>query len=234
MVISGIQKFSILDFPGKTACIVFTPGCNFRCKFCYNPEFVLPEEIKKISDDFIPEDVFFNFLEQRKDLLDGVVITGGEPTVIADLPNFMAKIKKKGFLVKLDSNGNKPEVLKDVFDKGLVDYIAMDIKTSLEKYKDLSGADANPDNVKESIELIMKSGIPYEFRSTVVREIHPKEVLKEMAKLIDGADQYFMQAFRPGDTLDPAVSNYQPYDEEEMKNIAKDIFGQYVKKVGIR
>ncbi len=234
MVISGIQKFSILDFPGKMSCIVFTPGCNFRCSFCYNPEFVLPEEIKKISDSFIPEEAFFNFLDQRKDLLDGVVITGGEPTVIADLPNFMAKIKKKGFLVKLDSNGNKPDVLKEVFDKKLVDYIAMDIKTSLEKYQELSGADAKPENIKESIELIMKSGVPYEFRSTIVREIHPEEVLKEMAKLIDGADRYFMQAFRPGQTLDPTVSDYKPYDEKEMKRIADDIFGPHVKKVGLR
>lgn len=234
MVISGIQRFSILDFPGKTACIVFTPGCNFRCSFCYNPEFVLPEEIKKISGSFIPESAFFNFLEQRKGLLDGVVITGGEPTVIADLPGFMSRIKKKGFLVKLDSNGNRPEVLKDVFKRGLVDYIAMDIKTSLENYQDLSGADANPENIEESIELIMKSGIPYEFRSTIVREIHPEEVLKKMAKLIDGAELYYMQAFRPGQTLDPNVSDYHPYDEKEMKRIAKDIFGLYVKKVGVR
>ena len=234
MVISGIQKFSILDFPGKTACIVFTPGCNFRCRFCYNPEFVLPEEIKKISDSFIPEDVFFNFLDQRKDLLDGVVITGGEPTVIADLPSFMERIKKKGFLVKLDSNGNKPEVLTDVFEKGLVDYIAMDIKTSLENYQDLSGEDAKPENIKKSIELIMKSGIPYEFRSTIVRELHPEEVLKEMAKLIDGAKLYYMQAFRPGETLDPKVSDYHPYNKKEMKRIANDIFKRHVEKVEVR
>lgn len=234
MVISGIQKFSILDFPGKTACIVFTPGCNFRCGFCYNPEFVLPEEIKKISDSFIPESAFFNFLDQRKDLLDGVVITGGEPTVIADLPSFMAKIRKKDFLVKLDSNGNKPEVLKDVFKRGLVDYIAMDIKTSLANYQDLAGEGANPKNIEESIELIMKSGIPYEFRSTIVREIHTEKILKEMAELIKGAELYYMQAFRPGQTLDPAVSDYHPYDEKEMKRMANDIFGRHVKKVGVR
>jgi pyruvate formate lyase activating enzyme len=234
MVISGIQKFSILDFPGKTACIVFTPGCNFRCRFCYNPEFVLPEKIKEISDSFIPEEAFFNFLDHRKDLLDGVVITGGEPTIIGDLLNFMEKIKKKGFLVKLDSNGNKPEVLRDAFNRELVDYIAMDIKTSLDKYQELSGVDAKPENIKESIKLLMKGEVPYEFRSTIVREFHPKEVLKEMAKLIDGADQYYMQAFRPGTTLDPVVSDYHSYDEKEMKSIADDIFKSHVKVVGLR
>jgi len=234
MLISGIQKFSVLDYPEKTSCIVFAPGCNFRCRFCYNPEFVLPEELQKIRDSFVPEEALFNFLDQRKDFLDGVVITGGEPTIQGDLLAFMRKIKERGFLVKLDSNGNLPEILKKAFAEKLVDYVAMDIKTSLDRYKELSGDGADPDSIVKSIALIMESGLLYEFRSTIVKELHPIEVLKKMAEMIDGARLYGLQAFKPGVTLDPTGSSFTSYSVSELKQIAKEVFEPHVKRVEIR
>jgi pyruvate formate lyase activating enzyme len=195
---------------------------------------VLPGEIQKIKDSFIPEETFFNFLDERKGFLDGVVITGGEPTIQGDLLEFMKKIKERGFLVKLDSNGNLPEVLERAFGGGLVDYIAMDIKTSLDKYKELSGEGAKPENIARSVKLIMASGLPYEFRSTIVKEMHPKPVLREMAQIIKGARVYGMQAFKGGETLDPSASSYSAYSTSEMEEIAEEIFRPHVKKVELR
>ncbi|PIR76985.1 MAG: anaerobic ribonucleoside-triphosphate reductase activating protein, partial [Candidatus Magasanikbacteria bacterium CG10_big_fil_rev_8_21_14_0_10_38_6] len=139
MVISGVQPFTLLDFPEKTACIIFTAGCNFRCGYCHNPEFVLPEKIQQIKTSFIDEETIYSFLQKRKGLLDGVVISGGEPTMMGDLPAFIRNIKELGFLVKLDTNGNRPLVLQHLLDEGLLDYVAMDVKTSLVNYADLVG-----------------------------------------------------------------------------------------------
>lgn len=233
MLISGIQQFTLLDYPGKTACVVFTPGCNFRCGYCHNPEFVLPEQIKNIQKDFIHEDVFFNFLKKRQKLLDGVVITGGEPTLQGDLIPFIQKIRDLGFLIKLDTNGNKPEIIKRVFDEKLVDYIAMDIKISYVKYQSLVGKLANPDRIRESISLIMNSGIVYEFRSTIIKETHPKNVLKEMAKMVKGATLFSLQSFRPAHTLNPLYQSFHAFTEQEMEH-TKHIFEQYVSHVIIR
>lgn len=233
MLISGIQQCTLLDFPGKTACVVFTPGCNFRCGYCHNPEFVLPEQIKCIQKDFIHEEVFFNFLKKRKGLLDGVVITGGEPTLQGDLIPFIKKVRNLGFLVKLDTNGNKPDIVRKVFEEKLVDYIAMDIKTSYVKYQSLVGKLANADYIRKSISLIMNSGIPYEFRSTIIKETHPISTLKEMAKMVHGANTFSLQSFRPAHTLNPLFQSFHAFTEQEMKDI-KQIFEQYVSRVIIR
>jgi len=233
MLISGIQQCTLLDFPGKTACVVFTPGCNFRCGYCHNPEFVLPEQIKHIQKNFIHEDVFFHFLEKRKGLLDGVVITGGEPTLQGDLIPFMKKIRNLGFLIKLDTNGNMPQVLTKVLEEKLIDYIAMDIKTSYLKYQSLVGKRAQTNFLQESISLIMHSGIPYEFRSTIIKETHTQHILKEMADMITGANIFALQSFRPGHTLNPLYKTFHAYSHEEMIAIKK-IFEPHAKHVIIR
>lgn len=134
MIISGLQKLTLIDYPNKVACVVFTLGCNLRCRFCHNPEFVLPEKIRAIQDQILREKSFFDFLESRRGLLDGVSVCGGEPTIHSDLPRFLREIKKRGFLVKLDTNGRYPLVLQKILDEKLVDYIAMDIKHTWGKY----------------------------------------------------------------------------------------------------
>lgn len=233
MLISGIQPFTILDYPGKVSCIVFTPGCNFRCGFCHNPEFVLPEKIAELRENFIKEEAFFNFLAQRRRKLDGVVISGGEPTLMPDLEEFIRKIKSLGFLVKLDSNGNRPAVLKRLLDKNLLDYIAMDFKTSLPRYQGLSGQWAVEKNIAESIRLISTSGVDHEFRTTLVKEVHTPEVLHEMCRQIKGVKRLSLQTFRPGITLSPAFANYTPFSEEETGHIA-DLFSASVEEVIIQ
>lgn len=234
MLISGIQKFTLIDFPGKTACVVFTPGCNFRCGFCHNAEFVLPEKIKQIEKSFISEEVFFNFIKKRKNLLDGVVITGGEPTIMPDLVDFIEKIKQFNLLVKLDTNGSNAGILKELINKNLLDYIAMDIKTSLENYPKLVGAGVKMEDVEENIKFIIQSKVPYEFRSTILKEIHPPEVLEKMAELVKGANKLFLQTFRPQNTLDPIFGKYNSFSKKEMKRIAEEVFSPYVKKVETR
>lgn len=233
MLISGIQQCTLLDFPGKTACVVFTPGCNFRCGYCHNPEFVLPEQIKCIQKDFIHEEVVFSFLKKRKGLLDGIVITGGEPTLQGDLISFIKKVRDMGFLVKLDTNGNKPDILEKAYSEQLLDYVAMDIKTTYVKYQSLVGKLAKPDNIKKSIEYIMNSGIPYEFRSTILKETHPESVLKEMAGMIHGAQRFALQTFRPAHTLDPKFQSFHGYSEEEMLRLL-NIFTPHVTHALVR
>lgn len=232
MLISGIQKFTLLDFPDKTACIVFTPGCNFRCGFCHNPEFVLPELIAKMKDSFIPEEAVLNFLTARQNLLQGVVVTGGEPTLQPDLLSFLKKVKTMGFLVKLDTNGSRSAILETLLAEKVVDYIAMDIKTSAKEYQSIAGV-AVIDDVKRSIELIKNSGLPYEFRSTLVKELHSKEALEGMAKLLQGAQKFYLQTFRPGHTLDAKFASYHPFSEADMEQMAND-FRKVADNVGVR
>lgn len=240
MLISGIQKCTTIDYPEHLSCIVFTPGCNMRCKFCHNPEFVLPEKIKQIKDSFIPEQIFFSFLKSRKNLLEAVVITGGEPTLMADLVDFIKKIKNLGFKVKLDSNGQRPEVLKKLLDNNLVDYIAMDVKASLEHYNALTGKFVRTDKIKESIKLLNnqknsknKYKINYEFRTTMIKGIHNKQEMLNIGKLIKGADQLHLQTFRPGNTLDPNFKKYEGYSLNEMHDFA-NILKSYANNISVR
>lgn len=233
MKLSAIQKFTVLDYPGKVACIAFTPGCNMRCGFCHNPEFVLPEKIRELQADFIEEETFFNFLEKRRGLLDGVVVSGGEPTIWRDLPEFLRHIKERGFLVKLDTNGNHPTMLRKLLEEKLVDYVAMDVKTSLAEYPKLVGGGVKVGNIAESIELLKAAGIPYEFRTTFIKEVHTEEVLRDMAELLSGAERYYLQTFRPGHTLNPVFAAYHPFFPEEMQELVHR-FSTVVKEVGIR
>lgn len=232
MKLSAIQRFTMLDYPGKVACIAFTPGCNMRCGFCHNPEFVLPEKIRELQGSFIEEETFFNFLKERQGLLDGVVVSGGEPTIWRDLPEFLGRIKRLGFLVKLDTNGNHPEMLGNLLKQNLVDYVAMDVKTSLAEYPKLGGL-VKPGNIAKSIEILKSGSIPYEFRTTFIKEMHTEDVLEDMKQLLRGAERYFLQTFRPGHTLHPVFANYHSFSLEEMQALVKR-FSSVVDEVGIR
>lgn len=233
MKLSAIQRFTMLDYPDKLACIAFTPGCNMRCGFCHNPEFVLPEQIRRLSSGFIAEETFFNFLDTRRELLDGVVVSGGEPTIWQDLPAFLQNIKEKGYLTKLDTNGNNPDMLRKVLDEKLVDYVAMDVKTSLAEYNALVGGGVKPENIGESISILKSSGSPYEFRTTFIQEVHTEVVLKEMEELVKGAERYYLQTFRPGHTLNPLFATYHPFATEEMQDLVKR-FSSVAQEVALR
>lgn len=169
MHLSAIKKTTLLDYPGKLATIVFTPGCNLRCDFCHNPEFVLPEKIERIRHDFISEEIFFRFLKTRIGFLDGVVICGGEPTIHEDLPNFCQRIKELGLLVKLDTNGTRPEMLENLLAKELIDYVAMDVKHSFDGYDSLTKKSVDISKYKKSIEIIKARAPDYEFRTTLIK-----------------------------------------------------------------
>ena len=212
LIISGVQKLTLLDYPGHTACTVFFSGCNFRCPFCHNAILVeRPNETIRI-----PEEEFFSFLYKRKGLLDGVAITGSEPTLNKDLPEFMAKIKELGYAVKLDSNGTNPEMLKRIIDEKLVDYIAMDIKNSKEKYPVTSGVDERfMPKVEESVELLMQGKVDFEFRTTIVKEFHTIEDMVKISEWIKGDEKYFLQAFKDsGDLINPDLQGIE-YSEYE-------------------
>ncbi len=214
MKIGGLQKLTLIDFPGRVACTVFLSGCNFRCPWCYSPELVLPDDIKKHPK--IEEEVFFDFLDKRKGKLDGVVVCGGEPTISKESVDFVRKIKEKGFLVKLDTNGANLEVIKEM--KEFLDYIAMDVKLPVERYKEVS---EKTFDVKESIDFIKSCGVDYEFRTTVVPGIHKKEDIEKIAKTIKGAKRYYMQNFLPEKTIDENFLKNKSFSIEEMEIFRK-------------
>ena len=202
MIIQGIQKLTLLDFPEHVACTVFLGGCDFRCPFCHNYELVVgkePEygdEFKPLTPPAMEEGEFFDFLIKRKGVLDGVAITGGEPCLRKDLPEFIAEIKDRGFLVKLDTNGNHPEMLNLLLKQKLIDYVAMDIKNSPEKYALTVGLTGiNLESIMESINLLISGSIPYEFRTTVISQLHEEEDFRGMGTLIKGAKKHFLQPF---------------------------------------
>ncbi len=215
MLIGGFQKESLIDYPGKICSIVFTVGCNFRCPYCHNSELVLPEKIKNVQ--LYSEDYIFNYLEKRKGLIDAVEITGGEPTLQKDLPDFIKKVKSMGFLVKLDSNGTNPNMLKYLIESKLIDYVAMDVKAPLERYEEIANTKFDVNLIKESINIIMNSGLDYEFRTTA----YPKLKLDDfigIAKLIKGAKNYYIQQFDNKSTL--ANIEIEPYSIEELQKFA--------------
>ena len=191
MRIGGLQKCSLIDYPGKLSCVVFMQGCNFRCPYCHNRELVLPEYFKEV----IPEEDVLALLTKRREYLDGVVITGGEPTEQEDLLEFMRKVKKMGYLLKLDTNGSRPHIIRTVIQQGLADYIAMDIKTSLRKYHKAIGVNFPVGLIRESIGLIKDSGIQHEFRTTVVSPFCGFDDIKEISEWIKG-ENYHLQPFQ--------------------------------------
>jgi len=184
MKISAIQPLSLVDFPNNTACTVFTLGCNFRCHYCYNSEFVLPEKVKEIIPYCIPEEKFFQFLKKRKNLLEGVCVTGGEPTIHADLPEFLEKIKAQNFLVKLDTNGSNPKMLQKILDKNLVDYVAMDIKAHPDDYEGIVAVSGFSEKIKESKKILENSGILFEFRTVIIPHFHTEERKKRLFEFV--------------------------------------------------
>ena len=214
MKIGGLQPVTLLDYPGLVAATIFTSGCNMRCPFCYNPGLVLPQLI--VKDGGLPEKELFDFLKQRKKYLDGVCITGGEPLLQPDIVNFCVKIKKLGYLIKLDTNGLQPKKLAKLIDKKLIDYIAMDIKGPVGNYQKYVGATVDTDKVKKSIAIIKDSGLAYEFRSTLAKGLHQKEDILAMAEMIRGAKKYFIQNFTAPEMCVDRNFKGTPFTQAEM------------------
>jgi pyruvate formate lyase activating enzyme len=237
--IGGLQKMTMIDYPGTISATVFLIGCNFKCGFCHNPELVSPELIKNQLG--ISQDDFFKFLDERIELLEGICITGGEPTINSDLLKFIKKIKEKGFLIKLDTNGSNPEVLEKLFKDKLLDFIAMDIKTSISKYgkiypvksRNAGAAKQLFNRVKQSVDLIKNSGVDYEFRTTVVPELVNEEDIKKIGEWLKGAKKFVLQQFRNQKVLDKEFEKIKPYSEETLKKFKKNL-EKHIEKVELR
>lgn len=226
MRITGLVKTTLLDYPGKVACTVFTYGCNFRCEFCHNALLVTEE-----NHDNISEDEFFTFLSKRQGILDGVCISGGEPTLQRDLPQFIKKIKDMGFCVKLDTNGYEPEILRSLIDESLVDYVAMDIKSSPEGYSSICGVNIDIDKIKTSVDILKQGKVDYEFRTTCVKEYHTKEDFQRIALWLEGDSKYFLQHFEDSGNL--IGNNLSAFTKEETEEIEK-IISPSVPNIGLR
>jgi pyruvate formate lyase activating enzyme len=228
MQIAGFQKFTMVDFPGTIAATVFTRGCSFRCPFCHNPELVISNKFNSLMN----EEEIMMFFKKRADKLQGVCITGGEPTLQADLLQFIGKLKSIGYKIKLDTNGWNPETLKIIIDSDKIDYIALDIKASPDKYDQATNSKVDINNIKKSINLIMNSNIDYEFRTTVCHPIHKVEDFEKIGKLIKGAKRYFIQNFVQSKHNDEKIK-FKPFTDEELKK-SKKIAKKYLNDVKLR
>jgi pyruvate formate lyase activating enzyme len=274
MLIGGLQKFSLLDYPGKLSAIVFTQGCNFRCQFCYNPMLVWssfaplsgatadkPAQIKnraglsasgfaveeqdsklKYAKEFgrqkvhpmINQDDFFVFLDSRAGKLDAVVITGGEPCLQKDLAEFMEKIRSFGYLIKLDTNGSYPEVLAGLIKEGLIDYLAMDLKAPENKYGQVAGDEGDFNNIRKSVKIIKDSGLPYEFRTTIVPDLLDRDDIGLMGEIIRDADKWYLQNFKSQiELVNQKLIGKVPYNARQMGEMA-EIGRKYVKRCEVR
>ena len=228
MRIQGLQKLTLLDFPERTACTVFTTGCNFRCPFCHNASLVV--DIPKEAE--ISEEEFFAFLQKRKGILDGVCVSGGEPLLQPDIEQFIRKIKDMGFAVKLDTNGSFTNKLIHMVEQGLVDYVAMDIKNSPETYAFTSGTEAlDIEAIKKSVSYLKEGHVPFEFRTTVVKRYHSKESFEEIGEWLSGTEKYFLQNFV--DSGDLIGKNTRGCSEEEMKEFLQ-VVQQYIPNAQLR
>lgn len=228
MNIAGLQKTTLLDFPGRIACTVFLAGCNLRCPFCHNASLVLPGQI---AAPVMSEEELLSFLQTRKGKLDGVCITGGEPTLYRSLPALIENIRALGFLVKLDTNGSDPEMLKELLDRGMLDYVAMDIKNSPERYRETCGGVEIIESVRQSAGLLMAGSTDYEFRTTVVHPLHTPEELEAVGKWLQGAKQYYLQHFvDSGDLVGTGVS---ALNREEMEQLRRAVL-PYIPNTFIR
>lgn len=219
MKIAYVQKTSFIDYPGKISAIVFTQGCNFRCPYCHNPELVIPE---RYCGTIRVEDVF-SFLDKRRGKLDAVVITGGEPTLQAKLIPFMHRIKAMGYALKLDSNGSRPQFLREALDKGLLDYIAMDIKAPWDKYSLVAGSLVNITHIKDSIDLVRKSGIPHEFRTTLAGSLLEPDDVLGIGRMIEGASLYVLQKFVPSKHVDKDYTKKKTLPDDVIKRLVTDL-----------
>jgi len=226
--IKGIEKSSLLDYPGKVCTIVFLPDCNFRCGFCHNPDLInQPDKLPNF-----PEKELFDLLESRGKWVDAVTISGGEPTLHSGLPAFIKRIKglthakhasgqSEGFLVQLDTNGSNPRMLKQLIDEHLLDYIAMDIKGPLEKYAEIAEVPVDLKKIEQSIDIIRNSGIDYEFRTTIVPKQLNKDDIAKIGQWLKCSKRFALQQFRPANTLDPSFQNETPYNPKELESFKK-------------
>ncbi|PRX35526.1 pyruvate formate lyase activating enzyme [Orenia metallireducens] len=229
MKIAGLQRTSLIDYPEHIATVVFTQGCNYKCPYCHNASLIANSSERS---SYLSLEDLWNFIEKRKKLIDGISITGGEPTLQPGLIDFIKEIKATGLKVKLDTNGSNPDILAELLAANLLDYIAMDIKSSLQSYSAVVG-ECNLDKVKKSIELIKSSKIDYEFRTTVVPTLHTEQDFKDIGELIAGAERYYIQNFRPINTLDKGLEELSSFPPDKL-NKFKEIVSPYVVKVGIR
>lgn len=224
MEFGGFQKLTVLDFPGQVACIVFTKGCNFRCPFCHNSLLV------EGKCETYKEEEILSFLEKRKNVLDGIVISGGEP-LMHDIESFLVKVKELGYKIKIDTNGTYPKKLKNFVEKGIVDYVAMDIKNTPEKYIDTAGADFPYNIIEESIDFLLTDKVDYEFRTTVTKEFHTPIDLEKIAMRISGAKRYFIQNFVDSGNI--FLKNLTPVSEDELEQMAQ-LSQKFVPSVKVR
>ncbi len=240
MRIAGLQKLTLLDYPGELACTVFTQGCNLRCPYCQNADLVLPELFERTP--VIDEEEFFAFLERRTGRLSAVAITGGEPTLHRDLPEFIARIRNMGFLVKLDTNGTNPDMLRRILDEGLVDYVAMDVKNCTEKYDFVCGLDKETmeslkTKIAESIRILKEGTVRYEFRTTVTVGIHTQEDIAQLSRELAGARVWYLQQYVESENLvfaaqhrDLKLSSPSP----ELLNRMRETALEHVSEVEVR
>jgi len=229
MKIGGLIKTSLIEYPGRISAVIFTQGCNFRCPYCHNPELVDPA----LFNTPIAESEIFDFLERRKKYLEAIVITGGEPCLQKDLIDFIRRVKDMGYLVKLETNGSLPEVISQITEKGIVDFISRDLKSPIDKYSIIAGVKVDISKIKESIDLIISSDIDSEFQTTVVKSMLEKEDFEKIGSLIEGAKIYTLQKFVPSKTLNPAFLDEKTYSDEELEEIRK-IMERYVSKCMVR
>lgn len=227
MKIIGMEKSSFIDFPGKISTVYFTAGCNFRCGYCHNAPIV------KGQGKDISEEEVFSFLEKRKKYIDAICISGGEPTLYDELYDFIKKVKEKGFYIKLDTNGTRPEMLKKLIDEKLIDYAAMDIKAPFYKYEFVTKRKVDIESIKSSIDMIRNSNIDYEFRTTLCKELLTKNDILEIAEYLKGSKGYYLQNFKDVDTVLAGQNQFHSYDVETLEEIRKSIEG-YFNVFGIR
>lgn len=221
MLIGGFQKMTMLDYPGKVACTIFTYGCNFRCPFCHNATLVIDE-----ANLFTKEEIL-SYINKRKGILDGVCVSGGEPLLQPDIIDFLKELKASGLLVKLDTNGSYPERLQEIIDLGLVDYVAMDIKNSKEKYQLTTDSQIDIKKIEKSVEILMKDKVDYEFRTTVVKEFHEDEDFYKIASWLKGAKRLFLQPFKDSENLiEKGLQSHTPQALEGFKDILKTTINQ--------
>jgi len=223
MIIAGLQKQSLIEYPGRISAVLFLAGCNLRCQFCYVPHLVLPEKIKKVKP--LSQKDIFSFLKERKKFLNGVAITGGEPTINKELPNLIKKIKSLSYLLELETNGTDPKMLKELTEKKLIDYVAMDIKHDLDfkKYNEIVGKVLTKklfENIKKSIRFLLEGKVDYEFRTTIIKEFHKKEDILEICKKVKGAKIYFLQNYQKNETI--SKRTFTPFSEKEISEIIKE------------
>lgn len=227
MIIAGLEKLSLIDYPDHLSAIVFTQGCNFRCHYCYNPMLVWPKRADngkygQEGSPYISEESLLSFLRERQGKLNGVVITGGEPTLHKDLPSFIAKIKELDYDIKLDTNGTNPRLLKQLIRDKLLNYIAMDFKAPISSYQEVVNVKLNFLNIEKSAKMIRESGLDYEFRTTVAPQLINKAKIEEMAKFLQETDKWFLQKFKSEtDLVNDKYRNLRTYSDKEMDELVK-------------